>query len=85
MQKSYCALNQLAQIRKSSNNVEVGMTNRGLGNKPKEQFYITGLNRSSTYYGILAMDGNSTSSGNGIIGGGGRVWQPMNFSTKAGM
>jgi hypothetical protein len=70
MEKSYCALSQYAQISKNTNNVQVGMTNRGMGNKPKEQFYITGLNRSSTYYGILAMDGNSTSSGKGIIGGG---------------
>ncbi|KAL2003899.1 hypothetical protein VTN02DRAFT_1748 [Thermoascus thermophilus] len=82
LHKSYCALNQHAQIKKGSNNVEVGMTNRGLGNKPKEQFYITGLNRSSHYYGFLAMEGNSTKSGNGIVGGGGQVWKAMNFSTK---
>jgi calcium channel MID1 len=84
LEKSYCALSQLAQIRKGNNAIEVGMTSRGLGNKPKEQFYITGLNRSSTYYGILAMDGNSTNSGNGVVGGGGKVWPPINFSTKAG-
>jgi calcium channel MID1 len=85
LERSYCALNQLAQIGKGKNGVEVGMTNRGLGKKPKEQFYVTGLNRSSTYYGFLAMDGNSTNSGNGVIGGGGKVWQGMNFTTKAGM
>lgn len=83
LERSYCALNQLAQIGKEKNGVEVGMTNRGLGKKPKEQFYVTGLNRSSTYYGFLAMDGNSTNSGNGVIGGGGKVWQGMNFTTKA--
>ena len=84
LEKSFCALNQLAQIGKG-NGVQGNMTNRGLGGKPKEQFYVTGLNRSSTYYGFLAMDGNSTNSGNGVVGGGGKVWKQMNFTTKAGM
>jgi calcium channel MID1 len=84
LEQSYCALSQLAQIRKGSSDIQAGMTSRGLGNKPKQQFHITGLNRSSTYYGLLAMEGNSTDSGNGVVGGGGKVWRPMNFSTKAG-
>ncbi|OQE08497.1 hypothetical protein PENVUL_c009G10086 [Penicillium vulpinum] len=83
LERSFCALDELSQMGRISNSTEVGMTNRGLGNKPKEQFYITGLNQSSSYSGILAMVGNSTANGNGIIGGGGKVWQPMNFTTKA--
>ncbi|KAF7183451.1 hypothetical protein CNMCM7691_003650 [Aspergillus felis] len=83
LQRSYCALERLAQIGKGDHGVEGSMTNRGLGKKPKEQFYITGLNRTSNYSGILAMDGNSTNSGNGIVGGGGRVWKPMYFATKS--
>ncbi|KKY25464.1 putative calcium channel subunit mid1 [Phaeomoniella chlamydospora] len=88
VQNSYCGLKNYAQIFATvGDNVagEVSMTNRGLGNKPKEQFYIKSLNRSSTYYGFLAMTGNSTASGNGIVGGGGKVWQAMNFTTKEGM
>jgi hypothetical protein len=84
LEKSFCALDELSQMGRISNSTEVGMTNRGLGNKPKEQFYITGLNQSSSYSGLLAMIGNSTASGNGIIGGGGKVWKPMNFTTKTG-
>ncbi|OOQ87606.1 calcium channel subunit Mid1 [Penicillium brasilianum] len=83
LERSFCALNRLSTLGRISNSTEMGMTSRGLGNKPKEQFYITGLNRSSTYNGILAMIGNSTQSGNGIVGGGGSVWKAMNFSTKA--
>ncbi|KAJ5661588.1 uncharacterized protein N7477_009204 [Penicillium maclennaniae] len=83
LERSFCALDELSQVGRISNSVEVGMTSRGLGNQPKEQFYITGLNRSSTYNGILAMVGNSTLTGNGVIGGGGKVWMPMNFTTKA--
>ncbi|KAJ5150496.1 uncharacterized protein N7500_010685 [Penicillium coprophilum] len=82
LEKSFCALDELSQMGRISNSTEVGMTSRGLGNKPKEQFYITGLNQSSSYIGLLAMIGNSTASGNGIIGGGGKVWKPMNFTTK---
>ncbi|KAF7592616.1 Mg(2+) transporter [Aspergillus hancockii] len=84
LQRSYCALDQLAQIGKGDSNIKTSMTTRGPGDKPKEQFYVTGLNQSSAYIGIVALDGNSTSSGNDIIGGGGRVWKAMNFSTKAG-
>ena len=87
VQNSYCGLQSYAQVTASeSNNVEgeVSMTNRGLGSKPKQQFYIRDLNSSSTYFGFLAMAGNSTASGNGIVGGGGKVWQVMNFTTKQG-
>ena len=84
LERSFCALDALSQVGRISNSTEVGMTSRGLGNKPKEQFYITGLNQSSSYNGLLAMVGNSTTSGNGIVGGGGQVWKPMNFTTKAG-
>ncbi|PGH23198.1 hypothetical protein AJ80_02728 [Polytolypa hystricis UAMH7299] len=84
LERSYCGLSKNAQIRKNGDNVDMGMTNRGLNHKPKEQFYVKGLNRSSTYYGFLAMEGNSTNSGNGVVGGGGKVWRAMNFTTKTG-
>ncbi|KAK2775469.1 stretch-activated cation channel mid1 [Onygenales sp. PD_12] len=85
LQKSFCGLKANAQIRKRGNdgNVQVSMTNRGSDKKPKEQFYIKGLNRTSAYYGFLAMEGNSTQSGSGVVGGGGKVWKSMNFTTKS--
>lgn len=85
MERSYCALSKHAQVRKGNDAIKASMTNRGLGNKPKQQFYVTFLNRSSTYYGILGLDGNGTKSGNGVVGGGGTVWRAMNFTTKSGM
>lgn len=84
LERSYCALNDLAQVGRISNSTEVGMTSRGIGNHPKEQFYLTGLSPNSTYNGILAMEGNGTLPGNGIVGGGGQVWAAMNFTTKTG-
>jgi calcium channel MID1 len=85
LERSYCALNLQAQIRSGNDAIQVGMTSRGLGNKPKEDIYITGLNRSSTYVGILGMSGNSTAAGSGVVGGGGKIWRPMQFFTKEGM
>lgn len=84
VQNSYCGLKGNAQIRKDGDNVQVSMTNRGQNHKPKEQFYIRGLNSSTSYYGFLAMEGNSTDSGKGVVGGGGKVWRPTKFTTKAG-
>jgi len=89
IENSYCGMKLNAQIVANKNGqntgrVEVGMTNRGLGRKPKEQFHIKSLNGSSTYYGFLAMDGNSTNEGGGVVGGGGKIWKAMNFSTKSG-
>ncbi|KAI9872008.1 MAG: stretch-activated cation channel mid1, partial [Pleopsidium flavum] len=88
IEKSYCGMKLNAQIvankdGQNTGRVEVGMTNRGLGRKPKEQFHIKSLNGSSTYYGFLAMDGNSTNAGGGVVGGGGQIWTAMNFSTKS--
>jgi calcium channel MID1 len=87
VQKSFCGLKNQAQITANIQNTDnqnvAGMVNRGLGGKPKEQFYITDLNASSTYYGFLAMEGNSTTSGTGVVHGGGKVWKAMNFTTKA--
>ncbi|GAB7365365.1 hypothetical protein MBLNU230_g6444t1 [Neophaeotheca triangularis] len=89
LEHSYCGMRMNSQIIAGEkddlglmSDVELGMTSRGLGNKPKEQFYITRLNRSSTYNGILAKTGNSTASGAGVVGGGGTVWQSIPFMTK---
>jgi calcium channel MID1 len=77
---SYCGLNKNARIKKESNNFESSMTNRGIDQKPKQQFYVKELNQSSSYYGFLAEEGR----GQGV-GGGGKVWRPMNFTTKEGI
>ncbi|KAL2419805.1 Calcium influx-promoting protein ehs1 [Exophiala dermatitidis] len=86
VKNSFCGLKNAAKIAANvpgfeSQNV-AKMTNRGLGGKPKEQFYITGLNATSKYWGFLVMNGNSTASGNGVVGGGGTVWQAITFETK---
>lgn len=92
LEKSFCGLQTApAQIMANIgdpngtvNPVQMGMITRGLGNKPKQQFFVKQLNGSSTYTGILAMQGNSTAFGPGVVGGGGQVWPSMSFSTKSG-
>ena len=89
---SYCGLqNAPAQIAGSQQeldgtvtHVQMDMITRGLGNKPKQQFYVNQLNGSSLYEAFLAMQGNSTASGAGVVGGGGQVWQSVPFQTKSG-
>ncbi|KAK0626603.1 stretch-activated Ca-permeable channel [Immersiella caudata] len=85
---SYCGLQNHAQIAATKNGqftsmVSTGMTKRGQGNLPKQQFFFSGLNSSANYLGILARDGNSSVSGNGLVGGGGHVFKATSFSTKS--
>ena len=87
VRNSYCGLANLAQIAANISGFQnlnaVSMTNRGVDKKPKEQFYLTSLNASSSYYGFLAQQGNSTASGAAVIGGGGTVWSYTRFNTKS--
>jgi calcium channel MID1 len=90
VQNSYCGLEKYAQIAGTKDGlrtsmVNSSMTNMTLGPLPKQQFYFQGLKGSSMYYGTLAMQGNSTKAGNGVVGGGGHVWQTMNFPTQSGI
>lgn len=72
LSQSYCALERAGKMA----NVETSST------KTREQFSITGLNRSSNYMGVLATS-NTTKFGSGIVGGGGTVWKAEPFKTKA--
>ena len=84
---SYCGLKNspsiFTNLESIPNQNTASMTSRGLGGKPKEQFYITNLTATSSYWGILALQGNSTAAGSGVVGGGGSVFAPMNFTTKS--
>ncbi|CAK7233078.1 hypothetical protein SBRCBS47491_008485 [Sporothrix bragantina] len=87
---SYCGLQTYAQIAATNNGkftsmVTTGMTLAGLGNLPKQQFYFSGLNASSSYVGILAaLPQNGTGQiGSNVVGGGGKVARATTFETKA--
>ena len=85
LERSYCALERYSQSGKGNVSVHSDMTTRGgVYRTPKAQYNMTGLNRSASYRGHLAVNGNSTTSGNGVIGGGGKVFRPINFKTRSG-
>ena len=83
LQRSVCGLQNLAQIQVPQDvGTFTNMTAAGDG-LPKQQFHVKNLNRSSTYYAVIAMIGNSTHNGSGVVGGGGTVWaNPQNFTTN---
>ena len=88
LHRSVCGLKSHAQIQgnlqgKNTSNVDTDMTKRGDG-YPKQEFHVKNLNGSSAYYAIIGIDGNSTSSGGNVVGGGGTVWKAINFTTKSG-
>ena len=90
VQNSYCGLQNYATIKpttagQTTDNLQIGITARGVDNGPKQQFYITGLAPGSAYNMVLAMNGNSSASGDGVVGGGGQVWPMTNFTTLKGM
>ena len=81
LQNSVCGLQNLTKIQ-DPGNIESSMTAAGNG-LPKQRFYVKNLNRSSNYSVVVAMIGNSTNHGPGVVGGGGTVWANIqNFTTK---
>jgi calcium channel MID1 len=90
LERSYCAWDSFAAMgastpgKVSPNQIQSGMTSRGVDNLPKEQFYLGGLKPGTQYQAVLAMKGNSTSDADGTVGGGGQVYPAMTFSTMQG-
>ncbi|KAK6584588.1 hypothetical protein PZA11_002812 [Diplocarpon coronariae] len=84
LERSYCGLENNAQIQLSRpgetvSSVVTGMTAIGNQSLPKQQFYINGLGAGKSYNVMLAMKGNSTASGSGVVGGGGQVFRQTSF------
>ncbi|KAI2473725.1 stretch-activated Ca2+-permeable channel component-domain-containing protein [Annulohypoxylon bovei var. microspora] len=89
MRNSYCGLSSYAQIRNlddgSSGMITMGLKNGGDKNLTRQEFYITGLNASSNYTGIIARAPGTNSQkrqASSSSTGGGIVFQPANFTTK---
>ncbi|GAB7345402.1 hypothetical protein MBLNU457_3741t3 [Dothideomycetes sp. NU457] len=89
VRNSFCGL-QNAPIEFTANpqdpqgitsRVKMGMIDRST--QPQQQFYVENLNGSATYEAILAMQGNSSARGAGVVGGGGWVSQARYLSTKS--
>ncbi|KAH6689552.1 calcium influx-promoting protein ehs1 [Plectosphaerella plurivora] len=89
---SMCGLQNYAQMKAISgghfgDQATTLMTTRGPSGFPKQQFHFNGLNASSSYWGILAqMDTPSLKrqAFENRPGGGGQVFQAVQFETKTG-
>ncbi|AEO56407.1 stretch-activated Ca-permeable channel [Thermothelomyces thermophilus ATCC 42464] len=89
---SYCGLYRHAQIAATKDEratplVRTGMTKRGPGNLPKQQFFFSGLNSSAEYFGILARDGlddgDHLATRQAAFKRGTRVFKATSFRTKS--
>ncbi|KAM4056013.1 stretch-activated ca2+-permeable channel component domain-containing protein [Hirsutella rhossiliensis] len=92
---SVCGLQNMAQIKvgRMKNSVQngpvaTGMTLRGPGSFPKQQFHFVDLNASSSYVGILVKKSNMTGLGKrqeeGNPATGSTVFQATEFQTVSG-
>ncbi|KAI0167098.1 stretch-activated Ca2+-permeable channel component-domain-containing protein [Hypoxylon sp. FL1284] len=89
MRNSYCGLSANAQVRRlddgSDGQVTMGLKPSGEFNLTRQQFYISGLNASSDYIGILArppVESTQKRQDSNSAVGGGIVFQPTTFQTK---
>ncbi|CAF9936827.1 MAG: stretch-activated cation channel mid1 [Heterodermia speciosa] len=89
LSSSYCGLKNWARIKGNIDDLSTGDVDTGVmkmgGNETRQQFYVKNLNGSTAYYGIMALNGDSTGNKdtNGSSAGGGKIWKAMNFTTKA--
>ncbi|KHN95385.1 uncharacterized protein MAM_06662 [Metarhizium album ARSEF 1941] len=99
MRRSACGLQKNALIGtnnqgngKNNAMVKTAMTLRGPGGLPKQQFYVVGLNATSSYSGVLVKPANVTVNSKRQVGGGGGatpanpgsiVFQATSFQTNA--
>ncbi|KAI1261235.1 stretch-activated Ca2+-permeable channel component-domain-containing protein [Xylariaceae sp. FL1019] len=89
LRNSYCGLTNAAQIRPLESGVgqlQVGLKKSTTTNLTVEQFYISSLNASSNYTGILATAPSSSSDvqkrQSGSSAGGITVFREVDFETK---
>jgi calcium channel MID1 len=87
IRNSYCGLNSWAQIRPlqdGNSQATIGLRQGGTANLTMQEFYISGLNASTNYTGILALDTSLAlqKRQGGDSGGGVVVYNGINFSTK---
>lgn len=100
VRRSVCAMKKVALIEANKADtgrlhelVRTALTTRGPGGLPKQQFYFEGLNSTSTYNAILVRPMNTSNeisrrqedgSEEGEVGGGGTVFEGIEFRTLTG-
>lgn len=93
IRNSYCGLGLYAQMRNlddgSSGQILTGLKMGGDKNLTRQEFYVSGLNASSNYIGILARPPTKSTTQKrqddlSSTVGGGIVFRPTTFQTKPG-
>lgn len=92
LRNSYCGLQQNADIKPLNSGKNPGNIQTGLKSTPqdgvKQQFYVGGIAKGTTYNVILAEYGGGNATSNtrrtGVAGGGGTVFPEMQFTTMSG-
>ncbi|KAI3323081.1 stretch-activated Ca2+-permeable channel component-domain-containing protein [Xylariaceae sp. AK1471] len=87
IRNSYCGLDSWAQIRPlhdGNSQATMGLRQGGAANLTMQEFYINGLNASTNYTGIVALNTSLTlqKRQDGGSGGGVIVYNGVSFSTK---
>ena len=88
LRSSLCGLKKIAQFQVNLLDDKNGSQTqivKSAGGQVEQQFYVDGLDDSSSYYAILAIDGNSTKGGGGVVRGGGTVGPTILLNTKSGL
>lgn len=93
LRASVCGLKNTAQILANGKGdgmlnqlCRTGMTTRGPGGFPKQQFYFDGLNATSSYIGILFKPSDFKGKrDDDNVGGGGTIFPSVSFQTVQGM
>lgn len=87
VEHSFCAIKELFNTTNNIS-VETTITTKFGANLPKSQFHVQGLDNGKVYNGFLVVDGNQSETvqlpGVGSVGGGGKVFQQFNWTTKIG-
>lgn len=87
LERSYCGLKE--QFNTTNNiTVESSITTKFGQGLPKGQFHVQGLENGKTYTGFLAVSGSDEDlqlPDEGVVRGGGQVFQQFSWTTKAGM
>lgn len=76
---SYCGISTGPALL-NGNNAEESVTRRGYGNELKGQYFLNGLNMSTSYIAYLTKPNNKSES---MGTGGGEVFLGVNFTTKS--
>ena len=89
LMQSYCAFRNNTNIvgdfaQSNSSTVEKGLISTSGEAPPKQQFYVSNLNRSSAYYAVMGIPSNYSTAGSGQPGGGGTIWPAKSFNTQSG-